>query len=74
MSLQHKTDAQLSNFNKNSPPIFNDVHNLRPSGFPNGCVCGHLCEIRCINFDMNKNLSNMKMNVQPVNIKIRSSW
>lgn len=52
---------------------FTDEHLLLPSLFPNGTVCGHLHEIRSINFSkQNNNKSYRKINVKPVNLKIKS--
>lgn len=51
---------------------FKDQHLLRPSSFPNGSVCGHLREIRSINFNQqNYNMNYRKINIKPVNLKIR---
>lgn len=53
---------------------FEDKHNLKPSSFPNGAVCGHLHEIRSINFNsQNFNINNRKLNVKPVNLKMKNS-
>jgi hypothetical protein len=63
----------FGNFNsKNNYIQFKDEHPLRPSSFPNGSVCGHLREIRSINFDpQNYNINYRKINIKPVNLKIR---
>jgi len=53
---------------------FNDNHLLQPSSFPNGSVCGHLREIRKIDFSpQNSNINYRKINVKPVNLKIKAS-
>ena len=51
---------------------FTDQHLLQPSLFPNGSVCGHLHEIRSINFtnQCNKNYCR-KINIKPVNLRIK---
>jgi len=52
---------------------FTDEHLLQPSLFPNGSVCGHLHEIRSINFTTQCNNNYYrKINVKPVNLKIKS--
>jgi len=52
---------------------FNDNHLLQPSSFPNGSVCGHLREIRKIDFSpKNSNIKYRKINVNPVNLKIKA--
>lgn len=54
-------------------PKFTDEHLLRPSSFPNGSVCGHLREIRSINFaPKNNNINYRKINIKPVNLKIKT--
>ena len=62
--------------NTNLPYIniqFNDNHLLQPSSFPNGSVCGHLREIRKIDFaPQNNNVKYKKLNVKPVNLKIKA--
>lgn len=52
----------------------NNKLKLPPSIFPSGCVCGHLHEFRKINFN-SKLISpceKHKININPVNIKLRS--
>lgn len=52
---------------------FKDNHLLQPSSFPNGSVCGHLREIRKIDFSpKNSNINYRKINVNPVNLKIKA--
>jgi len=52
---------------------FNDNHLLQPSSFPNGSVCGHLREIRKIDFSpQNSNINYRKINIKPVNLKIKA--
>ena len=54
---------------------FEDKHNLLPSLFPNGSVCGHLHEIRSINFNKQKCiLNNKKININPINLKIKNLY
>lgn len=73
-------------------PKFTDEHLLQPSSFPNGSVCGHLHEIRRINFGSSKqnpesakanelssnfvpnndNKSYKKINIKPVDLKIKT--
>ena len=62
-----------SEFFKENPKFTNE-HLLQPSSFPNGSVCGHLREIRSINFaPTNNNTKHRKINIKPVNLKIKTS-
>lgn len=55
----------------------NDKLILPPSCFPEGCVCGHLHEFRNIGFKQQISrtcsLQSRKLNVNPINIKLRSA-
>lgn len=52
---------------------FTDEHLLKPSLFPNGSVCGHLHEIRSINFTARcTNNYCRKINIKPVNLKMKA--
>lgn len=45
---------------------------LPPSYFANGCICGHLCEFRDINFHTPFPQGNDKAHIPPVTIKLRT--
>lgn len=58
---------------------FKENYTLQPSDFMNGCVCGHLHEIRCINFNHiihndENNAIAVKCNVPPVNVKLKRCY
>jgi len=64
---------QISNNITNCNIKFTDDHLLGPSVFPNGSVCGHLHEIRSINFKSHcNNKCCRKINIKPVDLKIKN--
>lgn len=64
---------QSSNYINDCTIKFADHHLLQPSLFPNGSVCGHLHEIRSINFTTQcSSYYCRKINVNPVNLKLKT--